>query len=107
MFTKKKEKRVNNNFNEIKSRLSEQSVIFIKEIILKELSLSLPLSEDDFLSICDFVFHNYEVGLLNDEANAPRCGYEELHAKAVQLITEHSNNVIDIDDLNVRLSSKK
>lgn len=106
MFIKKKEKNANMHFSETKVQLSEQSVIFIKEIVLKELPLSLPLSENDFLSLCDFVLHNYEIGLLDDEANAPRHGYEELHAKAVRLITEHSNNVIDIDDLNVRLLSK-
>ncbi len=106
MLIKKKKKKANMNFSETKVQLSEQSLIFIKEIILKELPLSLPLSEDDFLSLCDFVLHNYEVGLLDDEANAPRHGYEGLHTKAVQLITEHSNNVIDIDDLNTRLLSK-
>ena len=49
------------------------------------------------------MFENYEVGLLNDDYSGTYSGFEELHSKSVNFVTEVSNNEIDIDDLNARL----
>lgn len=90
-----------------KVQLTEQSFLFVKQIISTEFPISVPLINEDFVNLCDYIYNRYEIGLLDDDAEKPINGFETIHAQAVQFVTECSNNEIDIADLNLRLTQNE
>lgn len=104
MLGKRKSIKSSVDTTKAKVPLTEQSLLFVKQIISTEFSISLPLTSDDFVNLCEFIYNHYEIELLDDAAENPISGFEDIHAKAVQFVTECSNNEIDIADLNLRLT---
>lgn len=107
MFGKRKKNKSSVDTTKAKVPLTEQSLLFVQQIISTEFPISVPLTNEDFINLYDFIYNHYEIGLLDDAAENPINGFEIIHAKAVQFVTECSNNEIDIADLNLRLTQNK
>ena len=85
--------------------VSEGTVQLLKEHVLPNLNLSLPLSSEDIDSIFEYI-DSEEISLSNAKADGEEIdnAYFKVICTASNELAETENYTVDLEELNLRLS---
>ena len=89
----------------IKIKLSEQAILFLKTYAIPELKITTKI-DDDLLDEIISIASLWESEMVNDEGYDRKDDYpeKERNEMADKFVTEASAQIVDLDDLNARLN---